>query len=113
LWHIGTRFRDILKRLSQVKKGKIFGQEFELDEKLDQLKETTEKAQEEVASREPRTRQSKPIDSEAAVEHEQLRNAQKLEQEILSQARTSPKVALMLVSAEIDRRLRELLTATG
>src|SRR5260370_27937517 len=100
--------RDIMKQLSQVKKGKIFGQEFELDEKLDQLKETTEKAQAEVASREPQKRQSKPIDSESVLENEP-----KLEQEILNQARTSPKVALMLLSAEIDRRLRQLLAATG
>jgi hypothetical protein len=36
--------RAILRRFSAIRKGKFFGQEFELEEKLDQLKKATEKA---------------------------------------------------------------------
>jgi hypothetical protein len=104
--------RDILKRLSQVKKGKFLGQEIELEEKLDQLEETTEKAQEEVASRESQQPQSEPVGSQPVFQEEQL-HAQKLEQQILNQARTSPKIGLMLLSAGIDLRVSQLLAASG
>jgi hypothetical protein len=105
--------RDILRRLSRVKKATVLGQQIELEEELDQLKATTEKAEAEVAPQQQPEGQSERAGSKPLFENEQLRDAQKLEREILSQARTSPKVALMLLSAEIDRRLRELLAATG
>jgi hypothetical protein len=95
--------RDVLQRLSQIRKGKLFGQEFELDEKLDQLKEATEKAQEEVAVVEQPRQQPPSTGSDT----------EKLEERLLHDARTSPKITLMLLSAEIERRLRQLLAATG
>jgi hypothetical protein len=95
--------RDILKRLSEIRKGKLFGQEFELGEKLDQLEESTEKAEEEVAVVTPQEEPSDPAGTQT----------EKLEERLLRDARTAPKITLMLLSAEIDRRLRQLFAATG
>jgi hypothetical protein len=101
-WYFRNEIRALLQRLSQIKKGKLFGQEFELDEKLDQFKRVTDKIQAEVAAI--------PLPLSISSQEEP---AETLEKQLLREADRSPKITLMLLAAELERRLRQLLAATG
>ena len=94
--------RSLLRRLSHIKKGKVFGQEFELEEKLDQLQEATEQVEKEIT-----TTLKTPLELERSEPTEQL------EEQLLRDASKSPKVTLMLLAAELDKRIQRLLAASG
>lgn len=97
-----VELRSLLRRLSHIKKGKVFGQEFELEEKLDQLQEATEKAEKEIVA----TQQT-------PLKLERSEPAELLEEQLLRDASKSPKVTLMLLAAELDKRIHRLLAASG
>ncbi len=98
LWLFKPQLTDILKRLSRVTKWKGLGQEIELDE----LEKSTEKATMEiVAAQQPEVKLFQP-----GAEQEP-------ESQILREAAKSPKAALLLLGSEIQKRLRQLLAATG
>lgn len=103
VWTFKAEISALLKRLSQIQRGKLFGQEFELTEELVQLEQITQEVQEKAAAlpqpEEPRVMEKGP--SEA------------LEVQLLRDASQSPKLTLMLLSAEIDKELRRLLAETG
>ncbi len=96
-----TEIRDLLRRLSHIKKGKLFGTEIELDEKLDQLTVDTEKAKEITAG--PDILSTKGSDEPV----------KQLEQQLLRDSTKSPRISLIALSEEIDRRMRQLLAASG
>ena len=102
LWTFRVELRNLLHRLSYIKKGKLFGQEFELDEKLDQLREATERAEKEIAA-----------NPQPLSELKRDEPAEQLEEQLLRDASKSPKVTLMLLAAELDKRIRQLLAASG
>ncbi len=103
LWHFRGEIARILRRLSQIRRGKLLGQEIELGEQLDELKASSEAAQAETARAIPPTK-------DAA---QQIDPSEQFEEQLLRDAATSPKVKLMLLETEIEKRLRRLLAATG
>ncbi len=102
IYSFQIELRSLLRRLSHIKKGKVFGQEFELEEKLDQLQEATEKVEKEIVAT-----QQPPLELERSEPAEQL------EEQLLRDASKSPKVTLMLLAAELDKRIQRLLAASG
>lgn len=96
---------DLLRRL---RKGKVLGQEIELDRSIAEL----ERGAEELASRPlPPIAASDP--AKARPVGETPSGIERDTAEILEMAGTSPKAALMQLSATIEREARRLLAATG
>lgn len=97
-----AQISDLAKRL---KKGKLFGQEIELEESLDKLTKSAESARSEVAE----------LPSPAAPERSADENAveQDIVRRILSEAALSPKAALISLASELERLAREVLATTG
>lgn len=91
--------RDLLRRL---KKGKLFGQEVELEASLKQLNASAVAVASEVRQLPPAS-----PDPELEVPNEDAAN------EILKLAATSPKAALVTLSAKIEKEARELVAITG
>jgi len=92
--------RSLLHRLSRIRKGKFLGQEIELDEELKELQQGAVRA-EEAASASPEnlpTEEALPQDTAA---------------EIFREAAKSPKAALLLLAAQLEKRVRVLFAATG
>jgi len=90
---------------ARVKKGKVFGQEFELKDEIQKL-ETSANAAVQETERLPPEEKSKPT-----IEGETELSA--FERSVLKQAAADPKLALMMLSAEIERRARQALAARG
>ena len=103
LWLFKAEISNILKRLSHLRKGKLLGQEIELNEELDELQRSASKAEQETIASLPPPRSAGP--------EELPRNG--FEEEVLSNIAKSPKATLMLLAAEIERRLRLILATTG
>lgn len=91
--------RDLLRRL---KKGKLFGQEVELDASLKQLNASAVAVASEVSQLPPAS-----PDSELKIPDEDTSD------EILKLAATSPKAALVTLSAKIEKEARDLVAVTG
>ncbi|SEM76837.1 hypothetical protein [Bradyrhizobium sp. OK095] len=102
LYSFHDEIRGVLRRLSDLKKGKLFGQEFELEEKLDQLRAATQKVENEIPVP-PQLDSGLPNNGPAAA----------LEEQLLQESNRAPKVALMRLAAELDKKIRRLLAATG
>lgn len=86
---------DISALLSRVTKGKIFGQEFELSENIQQLHKSVENTG--IVF----TDENKDKESNTIVES------------ILREAATSPEAALMLLSSEIEKEAKILIGCIG
>lgn len=97
---------DIRKLLGRVRRGKMLGAEVELGDALDKLEAGTAKDAPQVPPAIPEHR----IPEEADLDRAEPEDA---EQFVLRQAAISPRAALMLLSADIERELRELLTSRG
>ena len=93
--------REVSALLTRLRKAKFLGGEVELDESLDRLEKTAE-ALEAEASPTPQELESPTADG-----------SDDIVPKILEEASRSPKVALMLLSAELDRAVRELLVSLG
>jgi hypothetical protein len=99
-WPVATVFLFICFRAeisgltTRISGMKVLGQEVQLHPKLDELQRTTNALQAEAAAN-----TSPASDSFRAS--------------VLAEAARSPKAALMLLGAEIERRLRPFLAATG
>ena len=89
--------RDLLGRL---KKGKLLGQEIELQESLAHLQANAQA----VAASLP------PVPPEEAKQLEADRDE---ESKLLAEAGRSPKAALLLLAAQLERELRRVLAALG
>ena len=95
--------KELQALLARLRKAKFLGGELELDESLDQLERTAE-ALEAEASPTPQELESPSAESPDAI---------LIAPKILEEAGRSPKVALMLLSAELDRAVREILASLG
>src|SRR6266851_990819 len=87
---------QIANFLKRLRKGKFFGQEVELDEELLQLQTSVVAAEKEVAviPRQEVAGEENASDDPIAA--------------ILAEASKSPKIALMMLGAEIEKRARDL-----
>jgi hypothetical protein len=92
-------FRELLRRL---RRAKVLGQELDLDRDLDKLEARTEAIV--VASSALSTAEDFSSDASSAFESDEP---------ILRAATTSPRAALMLLSAELEREMRHLLATGG
>jgi len=94
--------------LQRLRKAKFFGQELELDASLDRLNETAEK----VAAAEPDA--PVPLDAGHGVPDSSLRDDYTSEEgKILEEVGRSPRLGLMLLSAELERAARRAVAALG
>jgi hypothetical protein len=93
--------REVSALLERLRKAKFLGGELELDESLDRLERTAEALEAEA------TPASRELESPSA------KNPDDIFPRILEEAGRSPKVALMLLSAELEREVRELLASLG
>lgn len=93
--------------LTRVKSGKVLGQEFQLSEALQELNVAANVGYSEVVPRRQPALPS-PSGSSAVVD-----DSESFEHEVLDVASRSPKIALLSLSAEIERVLWELLGTLG
>lgn len=101
LFMFHAEIRDLMRRLSRLRKGKFLGQEIELHEELDELQQAAVRAEAQVASITDAEAQST-----APSPHDES-------EEILREAARSPKAALLLLAAQLEKRVRELFASTG
>ena len=100
---------DIAKALARLKRASVLGHEFELQPKLEQLREAVGQASEEVADL-PENRQQllkNENATDASTEPDDPINA------ILETAAQSPRAALLVLAAEIEREGREVAASVG
>lgn len=94
--------KNISDLLTRVKKGKLFGQELELEESLKRLETSTAVAASQIpATGEPPLTVGKESRDPQASD------------KILELAASSPKAALMLLASEIEKRLRVFMATSG
>ena len=104
LWFFLTYKDEIRALLRRVKKGKLFGQEIELEESLQRLQEVSKQAATEVAA---------PTEALRLVSKGGLIIPDDPIPKILDEAGRSPKAALLLLASECEKEVRELLESTG
>jgi hypothetical protein len=93
---------DLARRL---KKGKLLGQEIELNESLDALGRSAKTVEQEVAAL-PAPVNPSPAPQEQAAEEATVRL-------VLSEAAKSPKAALILLASELEKLALQILASTG
>jgi len=96
---------DLLSK-RKLKRGKIFGQEFELEEELNRLEQAT------TPYATPYATMSASVSPEAAQadgQTEVQRQTNDVTSRILAEAGTSPRAALMALAAQLEAELRRLL----
>lgn len=100
---------DIAKALERLKRANVLGHEFELQPKLEQLQEAVDQASEEVADLPGNKQQveENETSTEARTERDDPVNA------ILETAAQSPRAALLVLAAEIEREGREVVASVG
>lgn len=97
-----AQIADLAKRL---KKGKLLGQEIELNEALDRLDRSAASIEQEFAVL-PVLVSDAQTKEEQVAEESAVRN-------ILSEAARSPKAALILLASELEKLARQILASTG
>jgi hypothetical protein len=103
VWMFKEQVREILGRL---RRGKLLGQEIELEEKLRRLDESAQ-----TAASEPPTPISVPeTHNEVIARESELADVAR---HILDEASRSPKVALILLASELEREVYQLLASKG
>jgi hypothetical protein len=93
--------KEVSALLARLRRAKFFGGELELDKSLDRLERTAEALEAESTPASDELESPGPGDPDDIVP------------KILEEASRSPKVALMLLSAELDRAVGELLASFG
>ncbi len=91
--------------LVRLKKGKLLGQEIELNESLEKLQQAAQDVEAEVAT--------SPQQSSSSKTEAEFIQDQSIAQRIVSEATSSPKAALISLSAELERLAQEVLATTG
>ncbi len=104
--------KEIKEILKRIKRGKILGQELELEEDLNKLNRTAVASASEVASLPPLTDPDKVQDSNL---NRNIRRAASLSEvlNVLDLAESSPKAALVTLAIEIEKELREIIFSQG
>jgi hypothetical protein len=112
---------EIRTLLRRVKKGKILGQEIELDDSLKQLEQAAKKAETVIPpidllqfgqSEKETERTAAELRSQLLIDEELDIGGDEIEK-ILQEAGRSPKAALLLLASKCEKELRELLLSTG
>jgi hypothetical protein len=88
--------KEIKAILTRIRKGKILGQELELNDQIDKLENSTEKA----ANAVPKSIISKP-------------NNDRDETNVLKEFEHNPKIGIMLLSRDIEKEIRIILGSLG
>ncbi|ALK31393.1 hypothetical protein [Burkholderia plantarii] len=100
VWRFHDEIGLILRRVADFKKGKLFGQEVEMEDKLDRLEGSAVAVVEKVAA----------IPPEQDTVYANLASAQF---DYLVEAARSPRAAFMLLSADVEREATIVLARTG
>ena len=101
LYIFKPQLRDLLVRL---KRGKLLGQEIELNESLARLDATAIAVESEVAS-------LPPTETQLSIIHK--RQEPDMISHVLSLSAQSPKASLLVLASEMERELRQLLASMG
>jgi hypothetical protein len=97
------QIRDILGRL---RRGKVLGQEIELEQSLRELDASAQAAASE-------TPQFVQLPATAEIADAQNRGTDDLAGRVIEEASRNPKVALILLASELEREVRQLLASMG
>ncbi len=97
-----SQIADIARRL---KKGKLPGQEIELNESLARLDESATSIEKAIAEIPPQATEPQ--------NQQELAREERVVDEIISEAARSPKVALIRLASELEKLARQLLASTG
>jgi hypothetical protein len=103
VWMFKEQVREILGRL---RRGKVLGQEIELEERLRKLDESAQTA----ASETPSPVSVPETHNEVIARESELADVTR---HILDEASRSPKVALMLLASELEREVYQILASKG
>ncbi len=109
LWPIVTLiivfvFRsDIAALLRRIRKGKLFGQEMELDPAVTEFREAVEEAKEEIP-------ESRVVEEQYEKEVQQL---DRDEREVLEVAKVNPELGVIKLSSILEREIRVLAGSLG
>ena len=95
--------KEIVDLIGRIKKGKLLGQEIELNESLSELDKSALAIANEIASLP--AQESGPPNSDTK-EKDPVKD-------VLHEAARSPKAALILLASEIEREARQLLASVG
>jgi hypothetical protein len=108
------QIKDLLGRL---RRGKLLGQEIELGDSLSELERSAVAAQSEVAALPPAaTADSGSLAEEgkrANVASERMKNETEVIDRVLNLTAQSPKAALLVLAAEVEREVRRLMASLG
>lgn len=100
LWPITTLIivlifkSPITKLISRIRKGKLFGNEFEFAQEVKKLDSSLEKAKEEI-----------PYSFENENDDKYL--------DILNKSAENPEIGVLMVSAELEKKIRQIFSLTG
>jgi hypothetical protein len=97
--------KEIAHAIVRLRKGEILGQKFELDEELEKLELQAKAAVVEV--------DALPTENEGTGDRREVDKLDSTIKSILQQAVTSPKIALMTLSAELEKQGRHALATRG
>jgi hypothetical protein len=103
LFLLKHQIRDILGRL---RRGKVLGQEIELEQSLRELDASAQAA----ASESPLFVQVPDIGKTGDVQN---RESDDLVRRVIEEASKNPKIALILLASELEREVRQLLASMG
>ena len=107
LWLFKSQIGDAIGRL---KKGKLLGQEVELNDALDTLQQSASQFSDEVAAL------PNPKEPKSANDSENERGDTENEniiRSVIHEAARSPKAALLILAAEIEKEARQTLASIG
>lgn len=98
--------KQFAEAIGRLKKGKLFGQEVELSDSLQELQHSASQLSEEVSS-------IQPIENQDLENNERQGHENAIVNTIIHEAARSPKAALILLAAEIEREARQVLASSG
>lgn len=99
--------QDIVSLAKRIRRGKAFGAEAEFDQDLEALNREVKKAVEESEATAP------GVAERQGAESRSVESPDTIQTKVLAETVRSPRLALMMLSAEIDRLARRLAAATG
>ena len=99
-----TYKKEVRILLQRIRRGKLLGQEIELEGSLQELERSASQAIIEVSAVDA-PRSAREVDVESLEDD--------VNQKILQDAAASPKAALLILASELEREVRRLLASTG
>lgn len=105
--------REIISLARRIRRGSAFGAEAEFEQELDALHQEAKKAKEDsVAVPEAYAKEGSIIEDLEDSKSDKA-SVDEIHQSVLAEASRSPRLGLMLLSAEIDRKARKIALSTG